>query len=131
MAQCEGVDLTSLVVRINDKIYDIRKRNVTVRSGIWTTNMRSLGFQDIREWVTLWGLILRSLGCIALPALQGSTWELGVPWVKSNTRICSCPKDLVIRLFMCLLIDAKERWRIHSAPTYTENWLLITVFVEF
>ena len=33
-----------------------------IRSEILTMNIRSLGFQDIRECVTLWGLILRSLG---------------------------------------------------------------------
>jgi hypothetical protein len=43
--------------------YDIRERNVTIRSEIWTRNVRSLGFQDIREYVTLWRLILQSLGC--------------------------------------------------------------------
>ena len=59
-----GCGLTSLVVCINDKFCDIRERNVTIRSEIWTTNIRSLGFQDVRECVTLWRLILRSLGCI-------------------------------------------------------------------
>jgi hypothetical protein len=33
-------------------------------SGIWTTNICSLGFWDIRECVILWSLILRSLGYI-------------------------------------------------------------------
>jgi hypothetical protein len=55
-----GCGLTSWVVCINDKFVDIRKRNVTIRSEI------SLGFQDIRECVTLWRLILRSLGSIFL-----------------------------------------------------------------
>ena len=59
-----GCRLTSLVVCTNDKIRDIRERKVTIRSEIGTTNIRSLGIQDIREWQTLWGLILRSLGCI-------------------------------------------------------------------
>ena len=58
-----GCGLTSLVVCINDKICDIRERYVTIRSEIWTTYNFSLGFWDIREWVTLWGLILRILGC--------------------------------------------------------------------
>ena len=58
-----GCGLTSLEVCINDKIRDRRERNVTIRSEIWTTNIRSLGFWDIREWVILWRLILRSLGC--------------------------------------------------------------------
>ena len=59
-----GCGLTSLVVCINDKICDIRQRHATIRSGMWTINMiRPLGFWDIREWVILWRLILRSLGC--------------------------------------------------------------------
>ena len=61
-----GCMLTSWVVCINDKLHDIRERNVKIRSEIWTINIRSLGFQDIREWVTLWGLILGSLGCTKL-----------------------------------------------------------------
>ena len=54
-----GCGLTSWVVCINDKFRDIRERNVTIRSEIWTTNIRSLGFQDIRKCVTLWRLIVR------------------------------------------------------------------------
>ena len=61
-----GCGLTSLVVCINDKFCDIRERNVTIRSEIWTTNIHFLGFRDIREWVTVWRLILRSLGCSIL-----------------------------------------------------------------
>jgi hypothetical protein len=60
MRQC---GLTSLVVCMNDKHCDIRKRNMTIRSEIWTTNICSLEFWDIRGCVTLWGLILRHLGC--------------------------------------------------------------------
>ena len=71
MAQWEGCELTSLVVYIKNIFYDIRKINVTLRSQIWTTNIRSLGFWDIRERVTLWGLILRSLGCIYRERLEG------------------------------------------------------------
>jgi hypothetical protein len=58
-----GCGLPSLMVCINDKICDIRERNVKIRSEILTTNIRSLGFQDIREWGTLWGLKLWSSGC--------------------------------------------------------------------
>jgi hypothetical protein len=61
-----GCGLTSLVVYINDNFRGIRERNVTIRSEIWTTNIRSLGFRDIREWVTSWRLILWSLGCTRL-----------------------------------------------------------------
>ena len=53
-----GCGLNSLVVCINDKICDIRKRNVTIRSEIWTTNIPSLEFRDLRGWVALWRLIL-------------------------------------------------------------------------
>ena len=58
-----GCGLTSLVVRINDKIHDIRERNVTIRSEIWTTNIRSLAFWNVIEWLILWRLVLRSVGC--------------------------------------------------------------------
>ena len=60
-----GCKLTSLKVCINDKFCDIRERiqNVTIWSEIWTMSIRSLGLQDIRECETLYGLILRSLGC--------------------------------------------------------------------
>ena len=53
-----GCGLTSLVVCINAKIRDTRERNVTIGNEIWTTNLRSLGFRDTREWVILRGLIL-------------------------------------------------------------------------
>ena len=65
-----GCGLASWVVCNNDKFCDIRERNVTIRSEIWTTNIYSLGFWDIRECVTLWGLTLRSLGCIPLCNMQ-------------------------------------------------------------
>ena len=71
-----GCRLTSLVICINDKIHDIRERNVTIRSEIWTTNIRSLGFRDIREQVTLWGWILRSLGCNKLTLGQFTPWTM-------------------------------------------------------
>jgi hypothetical protein len=53
-----GCGLTSLVVCINDEVHDIREKNVITRSEIWTTNIRSLRFQDIRKCVTIWRLIL-------------------------------------------------------------------------
>ena len=58
-----GCGLTSWTAFINDKFCDIREKNVTIKSEIWTTKIRTLGFRDIRECVTLWGLILWSLGC--------------------------------------------------------------------
>ena len=60
-----GCGLTSLMVCINDTFCDIRERNMTIRSDIWTTKIRSLGFWEFIECVTLWKLILRSLGCIS------------------------------------------------------------------
>ena len=86
-----GCGLTSLVVCINNKICGIRGE-------IWTTNIHSLGFQDIMvndtmegvsEWVTLWGLILWSLGCTAL---QYPRW-LGLVafyliWAKVQVSLC-------------------------------------------
>ena len=74
-----GCGFASLVVCINDKICDIRERNVTIKSEIWTTNICSLRFQDIREWVILWKLILWSLGCTPTSKL-GKTW-----WRKEGT----------------------------------------------
>ena len=70
MAQCEGVGWLLWWFALMTKKNYIRERNVTIRSEIWTTNIRSLGFWDIREWVILWGLILRSLGCIFLEVLN-------------------------------------------------------------
>jgi hypothetical protein len=49
------------VVYYNVKTYDIWERNMTVRSEVYTENMDSLGFGDLREGVTLRRLILRSL----------------------------------------------------------------------
>ena len=68
-----GRGLTSLVVCIYDKFYDIRERNLIIKSEIWTTNIRSLGFLDIREYVTLWRLILWSLGCTRN---MGQLWQM-------------------------------------------------------
>ena len=118
------------MVCINDKICDIRERNVTIRSEIWTTNIRSLGFQDIREWVTLiWRLILRSLGCtslfwrwgpcqsnerLALAKIEPA-WDLcnHVKWSDEN----SSPKSirLVSQLYLEILmrgfdINSKEKF---------------------
>ena len=64
MTQCEGVSWLLWWFALMTKFRDVRERNVATRSEIWTTNIRSLGFRDIREWVPLWGLILRRLRCI-------------------------------------------------------------------
>ena len=53
MKAMRGCGLTSLVACNNAKIRDIRERKVTIRSDIRTTNIRSLGFWEIREWVIL------------------------------------------------------------------------------
>jgi hypothetical protein len=58
-----GCGFTSLVVCINDKFHDIWEKNVTIRTEI-STNIRPLGFGDIRECVILWRLILQSWRCI-------------------------------------------------------------------
>ena len=60
MAQCEGVGWLLWWFALMTTFRDIKERNVTIRSEIWTMNIRSLGFQDIKEWVTLWKLILQS-----------------------------------------------------------------------
>ena len=57
-----GCGLTSWVICIDDKICDTRERNETIRSEIWTTNIR----WNIREWLILWGLTLWSSWCIPL-----------------------------------------------------------------
>ena len=78
IAQCKGCGLTSLVACINDKFCDIRERNVTIRSEIWTRNICFLGFQDIREWAILWRSILQSLGCNS--PLQSFWWNIFLLW---------------------------------------------------
>ena len=45
-----GYELTSSVVCISDNFHDLREKNVTIWSEIWTTNICSLGFWDIREY---------------------------------------------------------------------------------
>ena len=59
MAQCEGVGWLLSWFALMTKTCDIGERNVTIRSEFWTTNIRSLWFQDTREWVILWRFILR------------------------------------------------------------------------
>jgi hypothetical protein len=63
---------------------DIRERNVTIRSEILTTNICSLGFRDIRECVTLWGLILWGLGCISFHCAPHFDWS-GPRWPKEGS----------------------------------------------
>jgi hypothetical protein len=91
-----GCGLTSLVVCVNDKFCNIRERNVTIRSEIWTINIFSLGFQDIRECVTLWGLILQSLGCTLGAHMAEHTqclimlcWQSSHSWCKTKVGVCT------------------------------------------
>ena len=79
MAQCEGVGWLLWWWALMTKLRDIRERNVTMRSEIWTTNIRSLRFQDIREWAILWGLISRSLRCISQTQLAPLLLSLNSP----------------------------------------------------
>ena len=79
-----GCGLTSLVACINDKSHDIRDRNVTVRSEIWTTNVHPLGFEDITEWVILWRLILRNFVCSMATTGGGSNQGPPIPPVQSG-----------------------------------------------
>ena len=58
----QGCWLTSLMVYINDKFCDTRERQETIRSAFSTTNIRSLGFWDIRDCVTYGGWYYRVQG---------------------------------------------------------------------
>ena len=55
-----------LVVYFNVETCDMWEINVTMRSETKIKNIRSLGFQDIREGVTLRRLVLQSLECNSL-----------------------------------------------------------------
>ena len=56
MAQCEGAGWLLWWFEIDGRFRDIRERNVTIRSEVWTANICSLGFWDVRECVALWGV---------------------------------------------------------------------------
>ena len=101
MAQCEGVGWLRWRFAVMTKIRDIRERNVTIRSELWTTNMCSLGFQDIREWVILWKLILRSLGCSSTHTNwdNRSSYTPECWWMFQGTRYC--PLDIGPRASKC------------------------------
>ena len=60
----QACGLNTLVVYFNVETHVYERRNVTIRSEIETMNIRSLGFRDVREGVTLRRLILWSLRCI-------------------------------------------------------------------
>ena len=78
--QCEGVGWLLWWFALMIEICDIRERNVTIKSEIWTTNICFLGFHDIRQWMMLWRLILRSLGVC--------NWDGS--WLSSKGRTTSC-----------------------------------------
>ena len=92
--------LTYLTACINDKIRDIREMDVTIRSAIWTTTIRSLGFRDTREWVMLWGLILGSLRCTCWHPPAFLYW-IGVYSMISSQMIGSFPAVLNFSRFIC------------------------------
>ena len=55
---------------------------MTIKIEIWSTNIHSLRFGNIRECVTLWKVILQSLGCpwnFITPQLNTLTWFLCQP----------------------------------------------------
>ena len=58
--------LNSLVVYFNVKTHDTWEGNVTIRNEIQIKNIRSLGFWDLREGMTLRRLILLSLECTSI-----------------------------------------------------------------
>ena len=57
MVQCKVVGWLLWWFALVTKNCGIRERNMTIRSEIWTTNILSLGFRVIREWVLIWMLI--------------------------------------------------------------------------
>jgi hypothetical protein len=90
-----GCGLISWAICNNDIFHDIRERNMTTRSEIWSANIRFLGFMEIRRRMTLWGLISRSVGCIikiqdlkfSMPWCLGNLcWELGLAFGPTHTR---------------------------------------------
>ena len=58
----------------NDKIHDIRKGNVTIRSENWTTNIRSLGFWNVGEQVIIPHIILLKQSVIPLRSSTSTTY---------------------------------------------------------
>ena len=95
-----GRGLTSLMVCINNNGCDIRKRTMTIRSEIWTTNISSLGLQYIKEWGILWKLILWSLGCSSLV-----TWHLHMVLLCISSK---CKKLHVLLYIQCSGLGAPD-----------------------
>ena len=124
-----GCGLTSLVACIYDNIRDIRERNVTIRNEIWTTNIRSLMFQDTREWVILWRLILQSLGCTSkmtsnFPEVFNFNWL----FLKLNQFICNFTRGLLTAPVWGWASTILSNWRkyIYAQYFYLLNSLQIS-----
>jgi hypothetical protein len=77
-----GCGLTSSAVWINDKFCDIRERNVTIRNEIWTMYIYSLGFWDIGECVTLWGVDITEFNVYQCCTSKG--WF--TPWTMKSSQ---------------------------------------------
>jgi hypothetical protein len=60
---------------IDDKFRDIRKRNVTIRSEIRTTNIRSSRFWDIGE-CGIMGVDITEFSVVPMGRWQGEVWHL-------------------------------------------------------
>jgi hypothetical protein len=115
-----GSGLASAVVCINDEFSDIRERYVIIRSEIWTTNIRSLVFGDIRESVTLWGLIVQSLGCIMDGRLVIPTHSLGEVTMQQSTRgqLASWCQMLLLGQMPIIGVNHRTRvWRALYGPS--------------
>ena len=73
---------------MNDGIHDIRERNVTVRSEIWTTNICRLGFQDIMEVdIKEFGVYLVSLIPLCVAQFTNCIHPCGVTNIKCKPNI--------------------------------------------
>ena len=106
----QGCRLTSLVACINDEFRDIRERKMTIKNEIWTTHICSLGIQDFREWVALWGVDITEFrvyrgwhygGMSRVSLLHqtvkhvAATWHLGCPPTHdSHNYRCPLPTQL-------------------------------------
>ena len=101
MAQCKGVGWLLWWFALITNIRDIRERNVTIKSVVWTMNIRSLRFRDIRKWVILWGLTLGSLGCnLQGRALRRLRWT--DEWKERGTMAPVCDNFLSLSLSLQL-----------------------------
>ena len=123
MRQCEGVGWHLWWFALMIEICDIKERNVTIKSEIWTTNIHSLGFQDIKEWVTIRGLILRSLGCIMDRTINAHGIQAQIyrpPFTISTQNLTPSVQSRFDQLpFWYMLDDEPCSLRISYTPTVT------------